>query len=191
MQLYSFVAFSRTYWRTTRLKFEPRASQPYDYYPSADKHSMDWATPPLTTGCAGAVLFNASCNEQVFSPKSWKKFGADSAFHQLLTGWKLVSGFRKPWFPHLQAFGSVTSIFGIKMCAFLRFSRKRQDGCTPIFSGFRRKQSEFLLNLRTKTIAKIASHYGERVRNVLRKLEENTCLLQPVLKRTPWFIPQS
>jgi len=23
------------------------------------------------------VLFNASCNEQVFSPKFWKKIGAD------------------------------------------------------------------------------------------------------------------
>jgi len=26
---------------------------------------------------AGAVLFNAGCNEQVFFPKSWKKFGSD------------------------------------------------------------------------------------------------------------------
>jgi len=28
---------------------------------------------------AGALPFNASCNEQVFSPKPWKKISADSS----------------------------------------------------------------------------------------------------------------
>jgi len=27
----------------------------------------------LKAGCTGAVLFNAGCNKQVFSPKPWKK----------------------------------------------------------------------------------------------------------------------
>jgi len=26
------------------------------------------------------LLFNAGCNEQVFSPKPWKKFGADPSW---------------------------------------------------------------------------------------------------------------
>jgi len=28
------------------------------------------------------MFFNAGCNEQVFSPKSWKKFCADPAFQE-------------------------------------------------------------------------------------------------------------
>jgi len=27
--------------------------------------------------CPGALLFNAGCNEQVFSSRAWKKFGTD------------------------------------------------------------------------------------------------------------------
>jgi len=60
------------------------------------------------------------------------------------------------------AFGSVMSFFGIKG-AFLRFSRKRQDGwiCANLFLGFRRKHLFIITCIEKQCIRPLKPVSGE------------------------------